>query len=146
MLKTKKISQSILKGYNKFFQTFESLLSSFLLLGIRFWMANIFFKSGRTKISNMDNTVYLFEYEYDLPIFSPVFAAYLATFFELICPILLFLGLINRIATIPLIFMSLAIQFLVIENIQHFYWIFLLSIILVFGGGKLSLDRMLKIK
>ena len=146
MIKVRQIINPATKFYNKFFQSLENLFSTILIFGIRLWMANIFFKSGKAKFINMDNTIYLFEYEYGLPLISPVFAAYSSTFFELLCPVLLVLGFLTRLATIPLIFVTVVIQFLVVQNIEHFYWLFLLAIILVNGGGKLALDRFLKIK
>lgn len=146
MIKVKRIISPIGRFYGKFFQILENILAPVLILSIRLWMANTFFKSGRTKFANIDSAIYLFEYDYGLPLISPVFAAYTSTFFELVCPVLLAIGFLTRLATIPLIFMVLIIQFLVVQNIEHFYWLFLLMIILVNGGGKLSLDRFLKIK
>ncbi len=146
MISTKKITRLITKSNNKFFNVIEDYFASILLLSCRLWMANIFFKSGRNKFANIDNAIYLFEYEYDLPLISPVFAAYIGTFFELVCPVLLALGLLSRFAVIPLIVMTLTIQFLVIQNIEHFYWLFLLSTIFIYGSGKISADKYFKIK
>jgi putative oxidoreductase len=146
MIKAKKLISSLSKIYNNFFKKVEPLLSYFLLLTMRLWIANVFFKSGRNKFANMDSTIYLFEYEYDLPLISPVIAAYCGTFFELLCPILIVLGVLTRVAVLPLIFMTLIIQLLVVQNIEHFYWLFLLSTIFIYGGGKMSTDKFLKIK
>jgi putative oxidoreductase len=125
---------------NKFIVILEKYIAPFLLLAIRLWIANIFLKSGLTKISNIDSTIILFEYEYALPIISPVFAAYSAIIFELGCSIFLALGLLTRLAALPLIAMTLIIQLFVFQNPEHFYWLFLLSTILVFDGGKISAD------
>lgn len=122
----------------------EKYFSPLLLLSIRLWMANIFFKSGQTKFSNMETTKLLFEYEYALPIISPTIAAYLATFAELTLPILLVFGFAARLATLKLIIMTLVIQFLVIQNHEHFYWLFLLSTILFYGAGPLSVDYFIR--
>lgn len=119
-------------------------ISPILLLSLRIMIAMVFFRSGLTKISNFDSTLLLFEYEYAVPVISPVFAAYSATFFELTCPILLVLGFTTRIATLPLIAMTLIIQFTVFENPEHFYWLAILTTILVYGGGYLSLDNPFK--
>lgn len=146
MFKFKKVPKTLVKANNKFFSVAEIYFSSLLLLACRLWMANVFFKSGRNKFANMDTTVYLFEYEYDLPLISPVFAAYSGTFFELVCPIFLAFGLLNRFAVLPLIIMTLVIQFLVIQNTEHFYWLFLLATIFTFGSGRISVDRILKVK
>jgi putative oxidoreductase len=134
-----------LKNCNdKIIATLEKYTAPILLLTIRLWMANIFFKSGLVKISNIDSTINLFEYEYALPIISPVIAAYSSIVFELGCATLLAFGLASRLMALPLIGMALTIQFLVFQNTEHFYWIFLLSTILVFGGGKISLDAFLR--
>jgi putative oxidoreductase len=124
----------------------EKYFSPLLLLAMRLWMANIFFKSGQTKFSNMETTKLLFEYEYALPIISPNIAAYLATFAELTLPILLVFGFASRFAAAKLIIMTLIIQFLVIQNQEHFYWLFLLSTILFYGAGPLSMDYFIKKK
>ncbi len=122
----------------------EKFAAPTLLLAIRLWMANIFFKSGLTKIANIDSTISLFEYEYALPIISPVIAAYSSIGFELGCSVLLAVGLASRLVVLPLIAMTLVIQLLVFQNLEHFYWLFLFFTILVFGGGKISADCLLK--
>lgn len=142
--KTQKIYNCVNNLNDKVVFILEKYAAPILLLVIRIWMASIFFKSGLTKIANIESTISLFEYEYSLPIISPIFATYCSIIFELGCSILLFLGLASRIAALPLIGMTLVIQFLVFQNPEHFYWLFLFSIILVFGGGKLSADFFLK--
>jgi putative oxidoreductase len=111
---------------------------------LRLLVASVFLKSGLTKISNFDTTIALFENEYGVPLLSPVCAAYFATFFELTCSVLLIAGLATRLAALPLIGMTLVIQFFVIQNPDHFYWLATLATILTFGGGKISLDHLLK--
>ena len=54
-------------------------LSPLLNLAIRVWVANIFWKSGMTKIGSWDSTVALFTYEYHVPLLAPEMAAFLAT-------------------------------------------------------------------
>jgi putative oxidoreductase len=142
--KTQKIYNCVKNLNDKTVFILEKYAAPILLLAIRLWVANIFFKSGLTKIANIDSTVSLFEYEYALPIISPVLAAYLSIIFELGCSVLLAFGLASRLAALPLLVMTLVIQFLVFQNPEHFYWLFLFSTILVFGGGKISLDYLLK--
>lgn len=122
----------------------ERYFAGVLLLLMRLWIADVFFKSGLTKISNFDATISLFEYEYAVPLLPPVLAAILATIFELTCSVLLVVGLMTRFATLPLIGMTLVIQFSVIQNTEHFYWLFLLSTIFIYGAGKLSADALIK--
>ena len=84
-------------------------------------MARVFWYSGLTKISSFDSTIYLFEYEYKVPVIPPEIAAYLATITELSMPVFLILGLFSRLACLPLIAMTLVIQFTYLELVEHLY-------------------------
>jgi uncharacterized membrane protein YphA (DoxX/SURF4 family) len=75
---------------------------------------------------------------------SPFIAAYLATICELGCSSLLIAGLATRLVVLPLIGMTLVIQFTVVQNPEHFYWLAILSTLFVYGAGLLSLDRLIK--
>lgn len=77
-------------------------LSPVLDLGIRLWVANVFWKSGLTKIASWDTTLALFENEYDVPLLSPDVAALLGTGAELLLPVLLVFGLGTRFAAAAL--------------------------------------------
>ncbi len=121
------------------------------LLGARLYVAWVFFKSGLTKIRDWESTLLLFEYEYAVPLLNFEFAAYLATFGELVLPVLLALGLftrkmaigiliINYVAVISLEDMPTAALYL------HHIWGLLLAASIIWGGGKLSGDALLKIK
>lgn len=129
----------ILGLFNECF-AISSFLSNFLLLSIRLWIADIFWKSGMVKISDWENTVALFRDEYQVPLLSPKLAAMFATSFELSCPILLVIGLGSRFASLPLLAMTAVIQFTYLQHEQHYYWAFLLLTIFCFGSGKISLD------
>ncbi|MDH3280090.1 MAG: hypothetical protein OEQ18_03035, partial [Gammaproteobacteria bacterium] len=54
------------------------------LLGLRLWVANVFWKSGINKFQSWDTTLLLFEHEYKVPILDVHTAALLATGTELI--------------------------------------------------------------
>jgi putative oxidoreductase len=116
-------------------------LQDALLFAMRIWIAAIFWYSGLSKIDDWDTTLFLFEEEYMVPFISATFAAYSATFLELLCPVLLLLGLGTRIAALPLIAMTAVIQFTYLPHEQHYYWGFLLLSLVVFGAGRLSLDH-----
>lgn len=124
----------------RLFELTTRYLAPFYMLFIRLWMAQIFFSAGLTKIESFENTVLLFEYEYMVPMLPPALAAFLATFFEILCPILIAAGLFTRLATVPLIAMTLVIQFTYLDHIDHLYWIILLGMIALRGPGVLSLD------
>lgn len=108
------------------------------------WIAGIFWYSGLTKIAIWANTLYLFEEEYKVPYLNYEVAAYLATFFELTCPMLLVLGLATRVATLPLLVMTAVIQFTYLDLIDHRYWAMLLCTILFYGPGLISADYLIK--
>ena len=60
-------------------------LFSLIVLFMRVWMAQIFWYSGLTKIASWQSTVYLFKYEYAVPIIPAEIAAALATAAPLDC-------------------------------------------------------------
>lgn len=122
-----------------------------LLLVQRFGIATIFFLSGRTKVEGWftltDTTFFLFENDYALPFLSPVHAAYAATVAEHIFPFLLVLGLFTRFSALALIGMTLTIQLFIYPEAwpTHLSWAGLLLPLIAFGGGRVSLDRALRI-
>lgn len=132
--------QAINKLLSLFIRTTNRLQSVWLLL-IRLWMANVFWVSGVQKISNWDTTILLFTDEHPVPLLPPEIAAVFGTTFELCCPVLLTIGLGSRLATLPLIAMTLVIQFTYLDHITHYYWLLLLVAILCFGPGKFSIDH-----
>jgi len=130
----------------------EGLLSqSLLLLVQRLGIAAIFFLSGRTKVDGLltvnDSAFELFRYEYALPLLKPDLAAYAATYSEHLFPLLLALGLFTRFSAAALLAMTLVIQIFVYPDAwpTHLSWAGLLLPLIALGGGKLSLDRVLKI-
>jgi putative oxidoreductase len=60
--------------------------------------------------------VLLFRDEYKVPVLDPVTAAKLAMIQELTIPVLLFVGLATRMATVPLLGMIAVIQVFVYPN------------------------------
>jgi putative oxidoreductase len=124
-------------------------LQPVFVLGVRLYVANVFFKSGLTKIASMDTTIQLFTYEYQVPLLSPTAAAYLGTGAELILPVLLALGLGGRLAAAALFAFNIVavISYPELNEVgvmQHQYWGVLLLIPLLYGPGKLSIDCFIK--
>jgi putative oxidoreductase len=125
-----------------------------LYLGIRLFMAQIFFASGWLKFKNFLNhdwgsTIYLFKEVHPIPGVPPHIAAIAGTTGELGLSTLLALGLFGRFAAAGLIVMTCVIQFLVpasygIANPEHYYWMLLLAVIFVRGPGIISLDGLLR--
>ena len=118
-----------------------SWLQATVLLVVRLWIAEIFFMSGLTKIKSWTTTITLFEDEYKVPLLSAEFAAYIATFAELVLPALLVLGLMTPLSALGLIGMTLIIEIFVYpDTTEHYYWLLLLSVLFSYGGGKFGLD------
>jgi putative oxidoreductase len=123
-------------------------LAPLLDLGIRLYVANIFFSAGLTKIASWDTTLALFENEYAVPLLSPQWAALLGTAGELVLPVLLVLGLGGRIAALGLFIVN-AVAVVAYPDIgdvglaDHQVWGLLLLVTLLHGPGALSLDRLL---
>lgn len=115
---------------------------------IRLWVANVFFKSGLTKIQSFDSTIMLFTYEYHVPLLSPETAAYLGTFIELTFPVLLALGLAGRFSAFVLFIFNImaVISYPGLSAVglrDHQLWGIMLLVPLLHGPGKLSLDYLI---
>jgi len=128
---------------------FNCVLSAFtplVNLVARFYVANIFFKSGLTKIENWSATIYLFQHEYKVPLLSFTIAAVLATFVEIVGSIALALGIGTRYAAVALFFMTLIMNFTYQDLPENYYWMIILAMIAVQGGKRISIDYLIKIR
>ncbi|WKL58929.1 DoxX family protein [Asticcacaulis sp. ZE23SCel15] len=123
--------------------TLPEVLSAPWWLLARLWIGWVFFVSGLTKIADFDTTISLFADEYQVPVLPPEFAAFSATAFELICPVLIWLGLGTRLAAIPLLVMTAVIQFTYLQHDQHLFWAIILTGLIIHGGGKWSADHLI---
>ena len=117
-------------------------------LALRLYVATVFWKAGLVKIQSWSSTLYLFEYEYAVPLLPPTAAAYLGTGVELVFPVLLALGLAGRLAAAVLfVFNIMAVVSYPTLNAagvaDHQLWGLLLAVLVVRGPGVLSLDRLL---
>ena len=119
----------------------DTYMSPILLLIMRLWMANIFFKSGRVKIQSFSTTIDLFQNEYKTPFVDPIMAAMLSTAIELTAPIFLAIGLATRIAAIPMFIMVVVIQLTYLQLNEHYYWMMILGLLILKGPGAISLDH-----
>ena len=118
---------------------------SILLLAGRIGVGATFFKAGLLKYNSFEFAVKLFQEEYRVPLLDPAVAARMAMVQELTIPILLFLGLATRIATIPLLGTIAVIQAFVYPNAynDHLVWGSILALVLARGPGVFSLDHMI---
>ena len=114
---------------------------------IRLWIANIFWKAGMVKIASWDSTLYLFQYEYQVPFIPPEIAAYLGTGVELTMPVLLAFGLGTRFSALVLFVFNIiaVVSYPTLNAIgikDHQYWGLLLLLPVFHGAGRLSLDHL----
>jgi putative oxidoreductase len=121
------------------------------LLLARFALAGVFWRSGRAKIEDgswfsiSDATYYLFREEYTRVPLPSEFAAVAAATAEHIFPVLLVIGLGVRLSALGLLGMTVVIQLFVYPEAWwpvHSLWAALAFILIVRGGGALSLDTL----
>ncbi|HEU5321303.1 MAG TPA: DUF692 family protein, partial [Methylomirabilota bacterium] len=99
-------------------------------------------------LASWELTVQLFADEYRVPVLPPDVAAVTATSVELGCSTLLVLGLLTRLATLPLLGMLATIQLFVYPGAwsEHLVWGSILLYLLARGGGAVSLDSWVRMK
>lgn len=123
-----------------------------VLLLVRVALAGIFWRAGRSKVVEgswfelSDSTRYLFEYEYGAVPLPPEIAAPMATMAEHLFPALLLMGLATRLSATALLGMTLVIQFFVYPEAwwaTHSLWVALAGMLIVRGGGALSIDAII---
>jgi putative oxidoreductase len=127
-------------------RTLDRLPLSLFQLLARVSVGAVFWSAGLTKIASWQITLALFRNEYAVPLLPPPAAAVLATAIELLCPILLVLGLGTRLAVLPMLAQVLVIEVFVYPQdwIQHLGWATPLLLLLGRGPGALSIDHLLK--
>ena len=118
---------------------------SLIQLAGRIGVGATFFKAGLLKYNSWEFTIRLFQEEYRVPLLDPAVTARIAMVQELTIPILLFLGLGTRLATIPLLGMVAVIQLFVYPNAynEHLVWGSILVLLLTRGAGVFSIDYLI---
>lgn len=126
-----------------------ALPEGLMLLFARIVLAGVFWRSGRTKVdegswfSISDNTYFLFQEEYaGVPLPSDL-AVVMATASEHLFPVLLVLGLLTRLSALALLAMTAVIQIFVYPEAWwpvHSLWAALALVLIVRGGGSISVD------
>jgi len=126
----------------------ERIPYSAIALAARFAVADVFWRSGQTKVNGFsirEETFYLFREEYKVPILPPDVAAYITTAAEHVFPILLLVGLACRLSALGLFAMTMVIQLFVVPGgwPEHVLWLSLLTLIIARGPGAISLDHLI---
>jgi len=115
-------------------------------------IGSVFFLSGRTKVDGWltvnDSAYTLFRDEFKLPLIPPDIAANAAAWAEHLFPVLLVLGLFTRLSALALLGMTLVIQVFVYPDAwpTHLSWAGLLLYLAGRGGGRFSLDHILRVR
>lgn len=118
-------------------------------LGLRLYLANIFFKSGLTKVLSWDSTLYLFSDVYNVPLLPPEVAASMAAGAELGLSMLLVLGLFVQFAAAGLFILNgvAVISYADLSDAginQHLSWGILLGVLLILSRSNWSVDAWLE--
>lgn len=118
---------------------------------VRFWVANVFWKSGMAGLHDWQSTVDLFTYEFKVPLLAPQTAAILGTGVELFFPVLLVIGLATRFSAASLFIFNIiaVISYPGLGEAglkDHVYWGILLMVTLLHGPGKISVDHFIRRK
>ena len=124
----------------------ERWLTPLFTLGLRLYVAQVFFRSGWLKLSAWSSTLELFEYEYHVPLLPPPLAAVMGTAGELGLSTLLALGLAGRFgaAGLSVVNVMAVISFADLSDLgfqDHVLWGMLLLVIVFHGPGRISLDH-----
>jgi len=144
------MNSSIRNHYHSYLQLsryFEYPQHLALLLA-RCYVAWVFFASGLTKLNDWETTLFLFEYEYQVPFLSPAVAAFLGTAGEIILPVLLAFGISTRFAALGLSVVNI-VAVISLEEIApaafagHVIWGLLLGLNVLWGSGILAIDTLI---
>ncbi|WP_028024263.1 DoxX family protein [Enterovibrio calviensis] len=140
---------SLITKLDNIFESALKPLAPALLLLSRLWVAWVFFRAGQTKIASWDSTLYLFEYEYQVPVLPWEMAAYLGTAAELILPVFLVLGLLTRPAALALFVFNIVavVSYPALWDkgfFDHQMWGVMILATMIWGPGLLAIDNKLK--
>ena len=145
--------RSIISRYDALVRGLSGKLpEGLMLLFVRIVLGGVFWRSGQTKVVEgswfqlTDTTYELFRTEYAGVPLPPEFAAVMANSAEHILPAMLLAGLFTRGAALGLLGMTMVIQLFVYPDAwwpEHSLWVALALVLVLRGGGMLSLDALL---
>ena len=111
---------------------------------IRLALAEIFFVSGVLKLTHWNTALDLAANEYPVSFMSPVTAAYVGVSIEVVGAVLLALGFMTRYAAVPMLILSLVIQFAYKPFDSQLFWAALFGWYAIQGAGPVSVDYLLR--
>lgn len=125
---------------------FEKIPYALIALVARIAVADVFWRSGQTKVDGWqitETTFDLFREEYRVPLVPPEIAAYLAAIQEHLFSVLLIIGLASRLSALGLLAMTAVIQIFVYpaNYPDHLLWAAALLLIVARGPGAISIDH-----
>jgi NADH dehydrogenase/putative oxidoreductase len=132
----------VIRFHADFFDRVSGLGWSVLDLVVRLGLAQQFFVSGLLKVTNWQSALYLSENEYPVSWMDPVTAAYTGATIEVLCPILLAAGLFTRYTSIPMLILTLVVQFNYNAVDSQLFSAVLLGWLVIHGAGSFSLDAL----
>jgi len=142
----------IISRIGRFYYTashWPEYLAPLLDLGLRIYLAKVFFASGLTKVQSWSSTLYLFNDVYQVPLLPPEVAAVMATGAELGLSALLVIGFLGRFSAAGLFILNLVavISYADLSEAginQHLSWGILLGVLLITSRGRWSVDAWLE--
>ena len=139
--------KAFIVSYQKTVEKHISSLQNKFLLVLRLWLGWIFISAGLTKFNHWDSTLFLFEYEYQVPLIPWQLAAYVGTAAEVILPMFVVIGLITRPMALALFGFNIVavISYPSIWDsgfLDHQLWGLMILVVLLYGAGRWSLDQL----
>jgi len=99
------------------------------------------------KFNNWDSTLFLFEYEYQVPLIPWQLAAYVGTAAEVLLPAFVAIGMVTRPMTLALFGFNIVtvISYPALWETRFFYhqlWGLMMLVVVIYGAGRWSVDQL----
>ncbi|MCO4837005.1 MAG: DoxX family protein [Oceanospirillaceae bacterium] len=140
--------KSLFNTYQQAVITYSPGVQSIFLLALRLWVSWVFINAGLIKFNHWGSTLFLFEYEYQVPFVPWLVAAYIGTAAEIILPVFVAIGLMTRPMALALfVFNIVAVISYPTIWVSGFYdhqlWGLMMLVVVLYGPGHWALDRLL---
>ena len=139
--------KNLIYTYQQTVETYIPSLQDVFLLALRLWVAWIFINAGLMKFNNWDSSLFLFEYEYQVPLIPWQLAAYVGTTAEIILPVFVAIGLVTRPMALALFGFNIVavISYPALWETRFFdhqLWGLMILIVVIYGAGRWSFDQL----